>query len=99
MKSLVNHQKRCLFSGGTRSTHSETQVESKLPVADIETLMHNLQRLKISYSKSDEENTRLKTKNTQLETLVQSLNEDLNSQLVEIQKIYEGKSPRPHFLD
>lgn len=61
--------------------------------------MHNLQRLKISYSKSDEENTRLKTKNTQLETLVQSLNEDLNSQLVEIQKIYEGKSPRPHFLD
>ena len=40
--------------------------------------------MKQNFNKVCEENTRLKTKNAQLETYIEQLNEELNNQLIQI---------------
>ena len=62
---------------------------------DFEDLKHNLHRLKIDFNNSQEECLKLKTRNAQLENLVNTLYNDLHTQQLEIQKIYQGKSVKP----
>lgn len=57
----------------------------------VEDLKQQLHKLKIDLNHSQEENLRLKTLNTQLETLVQTLYADLETQHSELQKLLQGK--------
>jgi hypothetical protein len=54
--------------------------------------------LKIEYNSKIEENTQLKTRNKNLEAVINTLYEDLNQQQKEIQKIYQGKQLNPLLL-
>ena len=77
---------------------SVSKLNTETKFLDVESLTHTLRQLKIDYNKLLEEKTKYKTKNTQLESFVHSLNADLKAQRIEIQKIYDGRSPRPNLL-
>ena len=59
----------------------------------------SLKSLKLDFNRVKEENKRYKTRNAQLETLINALYDDLHEQQNEIEKIYSGKSVlKPEFL-
>jgi hypothetical protein len=51
---------------------------------DPQDIAHNLHILKIQYNNVTEENTRLKTRNKNLEAVINTLYDDLNNQQLEI---------------
>ena len=65
---------------------------------DNEDLKHTLKQHKVSYNLIVAECTTLRTRNQQLEQMVQSLYADMKAQKYEIQQIYSGKPATTKFL-
>lgn len=82
----------------TKSQSNNDFLRFKRNQLDPEDVAHNLHVLKIEYNATTEENTQLKTRNKNLEAVINTLYEDLNQQQKEIQKIYQGKQLNPLLL-
>ena len=67
-------------------------------VKDREDIAHNLLLLKMDNNQVVQDNIKLRTKNKNLEAIVETLYEDLDQYQQQIERMYQGKSMTTSFI-
>ena len=89
LSKITRGKKRRNISSQPLKSHSISAADLLKPSPEEITMAHL--SLKKDYNRIKEENVRYKTRNSQLETLINTLYEDLHTQQDQIEKIYENK--------